>query len=57
LGGGQAVTFTPAQHFSARGLSDRDLSLCGCFALRAPGGAVYFAGDSGYAPLFREIGK
>lgn len=56
LGGGHAVTFTPAQHFSARGLFDRDLSLWGGFALRVPKGAVYFAGDSGYAPLFREIG-
>ena len=56
LGGGYAVTFTPAQHFSARGLFDRDLSLWGGFAVRAPAGAVYFAGDSGYAPLFREIG-
>lgn len=56
LGGGFAVTFTPAQHFSARGLFDRNQSLWGGFALRAPGGAVYFAGDSGYAPLFREIG-
>jgi L-ascorbate metabolism protein UlaG (beta-lactamase superfamily) len=56
LGEGHGVTFTPAQHFSARGLFDRNLSLWGGFALRAPRGAVYFAGDSGYAPLFREIG-
>lgn len=56
LGDGYTVTFTPAQHFSARGLFDRDLSLWGGFALRAPAGAVFFAGDSGYAPLFREIG-
>jgi len=56
LGGGFGVTFTPAQHFSARGVFDRNRSLWGGFALRAPAGSVYFAGDSGYAPLFREIG-
>lgn len=51
------VTFTPAQHFSARSLWDRNQSLWGGFMLNVRGEKVYFAGDTGYSPHFREIGE
>jgi L-ascorbate metabolism protein UlaG (beta-lactamase superfamily) len=49
------VTCTPAQHFSARGMRDRNKTLWGGFALRSGGLLTYFAGDSGYCPHFEEI--
>jgi L-ascorbate metabolism protein UlaG (beta-lactamase superfamily) len=45
----------PARHFSGRGLFDRDKSLWAGFTLQFAGGRVYFAGDTGYAPVFKEI--
>ncbi len=53
---GLRVTYVPAQHFSARTLSDRNRSLWGGFVIEAAGAAVYFAGDSGWCPHFAEIG-
>jgi L-ascorbate metabolism protein UlaG (beta-lactamase superfamily) len=49
------VCLTPAQHFSARGPLDRDRALWGGFVLRAGATCIYFAGDTGYAPFFRDI--
>lgn len=46
----------PAQHFSARGRSDRDANLwCGFVLESAAGEAVYFAGDTGEGPHFEMI--
>lgn len=45
----------PARHFSGRGLLDRDKSLWAGFTLNFAGGRVYFAGDTGYAPVFKEV--
>ena len=53
---GLTVTCTPAQHFSARWPWDRCRTLWGGFALETAAGRIYFAGDSGYCPAFREIG-
>jgi L-ascorbate metabolism protein UlaG (beta-lactamase superfamily) len=49
------VTFVPAQHFSARGLFDRQKSLWGGYMIRSRGRAVYFAGDTGYSTHFADI--
>jgi L-ascorbate metabolism protein UlaG (beta-lactamase superfamily) len=54
---GARVTYVPAQHFSSRGLYDRNRSLWGGFVIEAAGAVVYFAGDSGYCPHFAEIGR
>ena len=49
------VTLTPAHHFSARGLRDRNRALWGGFLLTAGPRRLYFAGDTAYAPFFTEI--
>jgi L-ascorbate metabolism protein UlaG (beta-lactamase superfamily) len=54
---GARVTYAPAQHFSSRGLYDRNRCLWGGFVVEAKGAVVYFAGDSGYCPHFAEIGR
>lgn len=46
------VTCVPAQHFSARGLSDRDRTLWCGFVIHGPAGAVYFSGDTAMGPHF-----
>jgi L-ascorbate metabolism protein UlaG (beta-lactamase superfamily) len=57
LAGKLQVTFVPAQHFSSRSLHDRDRTLWGGFALQVGSRRIYFAGDSGYADHFKEIGR
>jgi L-ascorbate metabolism protein UlaG (beta-lactamase superfamily) len=46
--GAVAVTPIPAQHWSARNLSDRNMSLWASFVIEAPGGRVFVVADSGY---------
>lgn len=50
-----SVTVTPAQHFSARGPFDRNEALWGGFVFSVGGRRIFFAGDSGYGPHFREV--
>ena len=50
------ITVTPAHHFSARTPFDRNRALWGGFVLGAGGKRIYFAGDSAYAPFFRDVG-
>jgi L-ascorbate metabolism protein UlaG (beta-lactamase superfamily) len=52
-----AVTLTPAQHFSARSMFDRNRALWGGFLIEAGGHRILHAGDSGYGPHFREIAR
>jgi L-ascorbate metabolism protein UlaG (beta-lactamase superfamily) len=49
------VTFTPTQHFSARGLFDRQHSLWGSYMIQNMGRHTYFGGDAGYSSHFAEI--
>jgi L-ascorbate metabolism protein UlaG (beta-lactamase superfamily) len=51
------ITFTPTQHFSGRGLFDRAETLWGSYIIEGKSETVYFAGDTGYFPGFKEIGK
>ncbi|MCZ8156389.1 MAG: MBL fold metallo-hydrolase [Leptospira sp.] len=54
---GIQIHFTPTQHFSGRGLFDRDSSLWGSYALVGAKSKVYFAGDTGYYTHFKAIGQ
>ena len=49
------ITLTPAQHFSARGPFDRNRALWGGFVLTAGNKRIFFAGDTAYAPFFRDV--
>jgi L-ascorbate metabolism protein UlaG (beta-lactamase superfamily) len=52
---GVSATYVPAEHFSGRGLFDRDKSLWGGFVLETPHGKVYFAGDTAAGFHFQAI--
>jgi L-ascorbate metabolism protein UlaG (beta-lactamase superfamily) len=54
---GLPITLTPAQHFSARTPFDRNRALWGGFLLQIGERRIYFAADSGYGDLFRDIGE
>lgn len=49
------ILFLPARHWNRRGLSDFNKELWGSFLIKSDKLSVYFAGDSGYAPHFKEI--
>jgi len=49
------VTLTPAHHFSARSPFDKNRALWGGFEIVAGGTRIYFAGDTAYAPFFRDV--
>lgn len=49
------ITFTPAQHWSARSFLSRNTTLWGGFWITNGRRSVYFAGDSGYGPDFADI--
>lgn len=48
---------TPARHFSGRGLFNRNNTLWASWVILGPKHRVYFGGDSGYYPEFKEIGN
>jgi L-ascorbate metabolism protein UlaG (beta-lactamase superfamily) len=48
IGRDVAVTLVPTRHWSARNLSDRNMSLWASFVIEAPAGRIYFVGDSSY---------
>jgi N-acyl-phosphatidylethanolamine-hydrolysing phospholipase D len=47
----------PSQHFSARSPFNRNGTLWGGWVIETGHGKVYFAGDAGYSPHFKEIGE
>lgn len=51
-----SLSSVPAQHFSGRGLTDRDKTLWCGYVLEAPSSTIYFAGDTGYDGFFKKIG-
>ena len=50
-----AVHLVPAQHWSARGLTDRLATLWGGFAVLAPDCHVFYAGDTAYSREFARM--
>jgi N-acyl-phosphatidylethanolamine-hydrolysing phospholipase D len=54
--GALRVTATPARHFSARRLGDRNKTLWCGFAFDLEGKRVFFAGDTAYHTEFGEVG-
>jgi len=50
------ITATPANHFSSRGILDRNTSLWSGFFIKSDSKKIYFAGDTGYSNVFKEIG-
>ncbi|MBS4197472.1 MBL fold metallo-hydrolase [Lederbergia citri] len=51
------VTFTPAQHWTKRTLTDTNRSHWGGWIISDENHCIYFAGDSGYFKGFQEISK
>jgi len=53
-----SIQAVPAQHFSGRGISDRNATLWCGYVIKTPFGNLYFAGDTGYnSEMFQEIGQ
>ncbi|MDN5202005.1 MBL fold metallo-hydrolase [Fulvivirgaceae bacterium BMA10] len=48
---------TPAVHFSGRGLFDRGSTLWCSWVILGEKERIFFSGDSGYGPHFKEIGE
>jgi L-ascorbate metabolism protein UlaG (beta-lactamase superfamily) len=49
------LTAAPSQHFSGRGLKDRNSTLWSSFAIRSPRHSVFFSGDTGLTTEYRSI--
>jgi L-ascorbate metabolism protein UlaG (beta-lactamase superfamily) len=47
----------PAQHFSGRGLSDKNKALWSSWVIRTENSSIFFSGDSGYFDGFKKIGN
>ena len=53
---GLKLACTPARHFSGRSLTDRNSTLWCSWVIAGERAKVYFSGDSGYGPHFKQIG-
>ena len=52
-----SVKVAPAQHFSGRTLWDRNKTLWASWALKSGNERIFYSGDTGYFPGFREIAQ
>jgi L-ascorbate metabolism protein UlaG (beta-lactamase superfamily) len=55
--GSLKITAAPAQHFSGRGVGDRNATLWSSWALKGPNHNVFFSGDTGLTDELSEIGR
>lgn len=55
-GHGIEATAVPAIHMSRRGLMDQNRTLWCGFVIGGAGRRIYFAGDTAWGPVFRELG-
>lgn len=53
---GLRFTATPAQHFSGRGVGDRNTTSWASFVLETDRHRVFFSGDTGLTEEFRDVG-
>lgn len=51
------IVFTPTQHWSCRGLFDRCTVLWGSFCVLSREKKFFFAGDTAYCSVFKQIGQ
>ena len=51
------ITAAPSQHFSGRGLKDRNSTLWSSLVVQSPRHKVFFSGDTGLPTEFAEIGR
>lgn len=56
-GGAMSFTATPAQHFSGRGLRDRNVTLWSSWVIATPNKKVFFTGDTGLTDDLTRIGQ
>lgn len=54
-GTGLSVTAAPSQHFSGRGLKNRNSTLWSSLVMRSPKHAVFFSGDTGLTSEYQAI--
>ncbi|WP_442950971.1 MBL fold metallo-hydrolase [Paenibacillus sp. GSMTC-2017] len=54
---GVKLACTPARHFSGRSMMDRDHTLWCSWTIHGKDARIFFCGDSGYGPHFKEIGE
>lgn len=54
---GLTLVCAPSRHFSGRGLFDRMTTLWGSWIIQSDSVNLYFSGDGGYGPHFKEIGE
>ncbi len=51
------ISAAPSQHFSGRGLRDRNTTLWSAFIVKGPKHQVFFSGDTGLTEEYSEIGR
>lgn len=54
---GVKIAYTPSRHFTGRGPFDRAQSLWGGWVLITENHRIYWTGDGGYGPHFKEVGE
>jgi len=54
---GLQFTCTPSQHFSGRGMFNRNSTLWSSWSIHGESQRIFYSGDSGYAEHYKEIGE
>ena len=54
---GVRITAAPSQHFSGRGIKDRNTTLWSSFHLRGPSHSFFYGADTGLTPEYSDIAR